>query len=125
MKKPSRESQPWAEDVIHRFSTRSRSGYEPEGGLILDPNGNLYGTTYLGNDGSLRGSVFNLKHASGRDDSWAFGALHGFAGIPDGENPTGALIFDRSSNLYGTTQYGGTGTGCSFTGCGTVFGLAP
>lgn len=33
-------------------------------------------------------------------------------------------IFDGIGNLYGTTGQGG-GTGCSGTGCGTVFELSP
>jgi uncharacterized repeat protein (TIGR03803 family) len=40
----------------------------------------------------------------------------------DGYQPVGALIFDSSGNLYGTTA--GGGTGCT-GGCGTVFELKP
>ena len=46
----------------------------------------------------------------------------------DGIGPVSALIFDNAGNLYGTTQYGGTGI-CTFNtttpGCGTVFELSP
>jgi uncharacterized repeat protein (TIGR03803 family) len=45
----------------------------------------------------------------------------------DGIGPVSALIFDKAGNLYGTTQYGGTGI-CTFSstpGCGTVFELSP
>ena len=37
----------------------------------------------------------------------------------DGINPLASLIFDTAGNLYGTTEYGGTG------GSGTVFELSP
>jgi hypothetical protein len=35
------------------------------------------------------------------------------------------LIFDASGNLYGTTQYGGTGNECTYYYCGTVFEAEP
>ena len=34
------------------------------------------------------------------------------------------LILDSAGNLYGTTEEGGTGSGC-YRGCGTVFELIP
>jgi uncharacterized repeat protein (TIGR03803 family) len=44
----------------------------------------------------------------------------------DGDTPVAALVFDSAGNLYGTTEYGGTGV-CKkrvdFPGCGTVFEL--
>jgi hypothetical protein len=126
MKKASGgETRSWTEDVLYRFSTRSQSGYEPEAALIFDASGNLYGTTYVGNTGTLRGSVFRVKPPGGKIDTWTLSTLHGFTGTPDGENPTTALIFDKVGNLYSTTQYGGTGSGCGFTGCGAVFEVMP
>jgi hypothetical protein len=46
-----------------------------------------------------------------------------------GFGPYASLAADAAGNLYGTTEYGGTGT-CSLTannniGCGTIFRLAP
>ncbi len=43
-------------------------------------------------------------------------ALHAFLG-PDGETPKATVTMDAAGNLYGTTQYGGTG------GYGSVFKL--
>jgi len=45
--------------------------------------------------------------------------LYSFAGVPDGQNPTGALVFDNAGNLYGTTFSGG------YKSNGTVFELSP
>jgi uncharacterized repeat protein (TIGR03803 family) len=45
--------------------------------------------------------------------------LHRFIGTTEGANPAGALIFDKTGNLYGTTEYEGAG---GFYG--TVFRLA-
>jgi uncharacterized repeat protein (TIGR03803 family) len=44
----------------------------------------------------------------------------------DGFGPVSGLIFDAAGNLYGTTEYGGTGS-CTgvFPGCGTVLELSP
>jgi hypothetical protein len=42
----------------------------------------------------------------------------------DGASPHGALVFDSTGNLYGTTE--GGGTNCQGVGgCGTVFELTP
>jgi uncharacterized repeat protein (TIGR03803 family) len=43
---------------------------------------------------------------------------------PDAFEPMGYLTFDRSDNLYGVTQYGGTGP-CQPAGCGAVFEFTP
>jgi uncharacterized repeat protein (TIGR03803 family) len=47
--------------------------------------------------------------------------------LSDGGWPEGGVTRDASGNLYGTTFYGGTGTGCDiyFDGCGTVFKIDP
>jgi uncharacterized repeat protein (TIGR03803 family) len=51
--------------------------------------------------------------------------LYTFKGGNDGIYPSGALVFDSSGDLFGTTYYGGTGTCSSFSGngCGMVFEL--
>ena len=45
--------------------------------------------------------------------------LHVFTG-PDGKYPT-SLLIDKSGNLYGTAQEGGSSNNCAQLGCGTVF----
>jgi uncharacterized repeat protein (TIGR03803 family) len=40
--------------------------------------------------------------------------LYNFTGGADGATPESALIFDREGNLYGTTAYGGAGSGTVF-----------
>ena len=53
--------------------------------------------------------------------------LHTFTGIgEDGANPRVGVTMDKAGNLYGTTEYGGTGpcNSQSTQGCGTVFRLA-
>jgi len=91
------------ESVLYSF-TGAADGGNPEGGLIFDPAGNLYGTTYYGGSGPPlgygSGVVFKVD-ATGRET-----VLHSFSG-PDGANPTGTLALDGAGNLYGTTVLGG------------------
>ncbi len=60
--------------------------------------------------------------------NWTLTTLYSFAG-DDGANPFGALIFDKSGALYGTTSTGGAGwspsSPCVSPGgsCGTAFKL--
>ncbi len=82
----------------------------PEGGLIADRDGNLYGTTSFGG-GSNNGVVFEL--AAGSDTVTTLASFSG----SDGSEPYGSLLMDSSGNLYGTTPDGGT------SGLGTVFEL--
>ena len=119
---PSAKSGRWKETIVYTFN---QDAYSPQGALIFDHSGNLYGTTNVGGGGSRRGNVFQLKPPIRQGGAWTHSVLHGFTGIPDGENPAATLTFDKDGNLYGTTQYGGTGSGCSFTGCGTVFEVKP
>jgi len=107
--------------VLYSFPGKQQVSVTPRLGLIMDKNGNLYGTT--GNIQSNDGTVFELS--PGPDGTWTETVLHTFAG-KDGLVPSGGLIQDASGNLYGTTQYGGEnyGVGASI-GDGVVFELSP
>jgi uncharacterized repeat protein (TIGR03803 family) len=107
----------WTESVLHSFN--GSDGSSPFAGLIFDAAGNLYGTTSLGG-GSNFGTVFKLTPNA--DGSWAESVLHSFIGS-DGSYPLAGLIFDAAGNLYGTTEFGGSG--CGGSGCGVVFKLTP
>jgi uncharacterized repeat protein (TIGR03803 family) len=99
--------------MLYAFTGGSDGAY-PNGGLIFDASGNLYGTTYGGgaNDG---GTVFELT--SNSDGTWTQSVLHSFAyhsKASDGSLPGAGVTFDASGNLYGTTTYGGAGSGVVF-----------
>jgi len=113
----------WKETVIYGFKSDSYT-YTPAV-AVFDKSGNLYGTTNVGPSQSLAGSVFRLKPPNQNGGSWSFSLLRGFTGVPDAAFPNTNLSLDKSGDLYGTTQAGGTGTGCGHGGCGTVFEVSP
>ncbi len=80
-------------------SFNSVDGTDPEGGLVMDESGNLYGTTYSGGaDGD--GTVFEVAQGTAMITS-----LASFNGA-NGANPSASLILDSADNLYGTTSAG-------------------
>ena len=99
-----------SETALYSFG-QSGDGEDPRPKLIIDSEGNLYGTTTYGGTNGL-GTVFKVT-PSGTET-----VLHNFSG-PDGGNPWGGLAFDRQGNLYGTTA------GYGANGQGTVFKLTP
>lgn len=103
------------ETVLHSF-TGSGDGELPEGSLIMDQHGNLYGTTTGGGTYDF-GTVFKL------DPSGNETILYSFTGGDDGLAPVGGLVMDAANNLYGTTSGGGAFHNC-YGFCGTVFKLA-
>ena len=74
-------------------------GAFPTGGLAIDPQGNIYGTTMFG--GSGEGVAFEVTPEGVET------LLHTFSGGQDGGVPTGGLIRDANGNLYGTAAEGG------------------
>jgi uncharacterized repeat protein (TIGR03803 family) len=103
------------ETVVHAFQFDS-GGYYVSGGLILDPQGNLYGTASDG--GAGYGVVYKL------DPAGLETVLYSFTGGADGSEPNGPLLRDSAGNLYGTTQSGGTGVGGA-PGYGVLYKLDP
>jgi len=111
------------ETVLYSFNLTD--GGQPQGGLVRDSSGNLYGTTI---EGGGNGTVFKVNPAGEAT------VLHNFLGTGDGAAPTGRLVRDSAGNLYGTTVGGGTGICNSYDarrkrweniGCGTIFKVDP
>jgi uncharacterized repeat protein (TIGR03803 family) len=99
----------WTESVLYSF-TGGGDGGEPQTALILDPGGNLYGTTNSGGRGY--GVVFKL--APNLDGTWTESVLHAFTAGNDGWGQISSLVFDKAGNLYGTAQGGKYGQGVIF-----------
>jgi uncharacterized repeat protein (TIGR03803 family) len=106
----------WTEDLLYSFVDNGRDGKQPNGGMVLDAAGNVYGTTQTGGTGSGRGIVFELSQGSG---AWIETVLHNFASNGDGIAPVTGLIMDATGNLYGTTDFGGT------TNSGVIYEVTP
>jgi uncharacterized repeat protein (TIGR03803 family) len=94
------------ETVLYTFT--GPDGSTPDGSLVRDLSGNLYGTTSVGGAAG-HGTVFELSTAS------QLTTLHSFTGGADGSSPVAGLIADAQGNLWGVTSRGGSG------GYGTVF----
>ena len=118
-----RTAKGWKEQLLHSFPALPNDGQVPGlGALVLDAEGNLYGTTVQGGRFACTdvgcGTIFKLtRNASG---FWEETILYNFAGGSKGSGPGAGVVMDRLGNLYGTTIYGGSG--CD---CGVVYKLAP
>lgn len=122
---PAQPGGAWTETVLFNFSGTFDTGGGTTGGVTLGADGALYGTTYSGSGGPS-GTVFRLTPPAAGHRHWTHTILYTFAGFSDGADPEGEVVFDKNGNLYGTTNYGGTGgPNCFGSPCGTVFQLVP
>jgi len=108
----------WTETILHSFGTIPFDGNYPEGGVVLDAGGNLYGTAKNGGGHPGCGVVFRLAPPAAGKTAWTESILYNPSILP-GCSPIGELSFDKLGNLYGVM---GTGT---LTGIGAIFKLAP
>jgi uncharacterized repeat protein (TIGR03803 family) len=89
--------------ILHRSKGRE-DGRVFATALLIDAQGNLYGTTSAGGKFG-DGTVFELS--PNPDGSWTEQLLYNFTGGSDGSSPDSSLIFDRKGNLYGSSYWGG------------------
>ncbi len=109
---PGTGARNWTKAILYAFQG-SEDGYSPQGGVTLDPNGALYGTTEFGGT-QYRGTVYKLTpNAPGQP--WTKTILHDFGGVGDGAYPTGHVTLDDAGTIFGTTWQGGS------TNDGTVY----
>jgi uncharacterized repeat protein (TIGR03803 family) len=104
----------WTESVLYSFDGGS-DGASPWAGVTLDEAGNIYGTTASGGAFGV-GTVYELSPSG---SGYTKKILHSFQTQSDGSEPYAGVVLDRSGNLYGATQFGGSGGG------GTAFELSP
>jgi uncharacterized repeat protein (TIGR03803 family) len=105
------------ETVLHSFAGSPTDGADPKARLIVDQNGNLYGTTFTGGS-SNSGTVFKI------DTTGTEIILYNFTGGSDGGNPFGGVTLDANGLLYGTTQNSTDSTVKPYGCCkGTVYVL--
>jgi uncharacterized repeat protein (TIGR03803 family) len=121
--------------TLHNFCSQPNcaDGSLPGTALVQGFDGNFYGTTRYGGTGTCPdydgfqpfgcGTIFKITPQG------ALTTLYNFcvASCEDGYDPLGSLIQARDGNFYGTTNFGGTGSGgpeCR-TQCGTIFQITP
>jgi len=101
--------------VVHSF-VRSIGPYTPQGGVLLDKAGNVFGTASDGGRFGF-GAAYELSPSAG---AYRFRTLYDF-GNSDGRSPTGSLVAGPAGALFGT----GSGLGAGSQTGGTVFELMP
>jgi uncharacterized repeat protein (TIGR03803 family) len=96
----------WTETILHTFN--AGNGHDGAGSaapIVIDSNGNLFGTTVSGGKDGFYGVVFELTlNSLGK---WQESILHSFTDGNDGGEPNAGLTLDASGNLYGTGASGG------------------
>jgi uncharacterized repeat protein (TIGR03803 family) len=122
---PKTKGGAWKEKVLYSFKSGT-DGANPNGGLVFDLNGAIYGTTRIGgfncphNSGQGCGTVFKLAAPTEKGGPWTERLLDRFnPGNSGPAEPVAGVVFDQSGNLYGTTFGGGN------SGSGTIFQLGP
>jgi hypothetical protein len=93
----------WTISVLHAFRGKADGGL-PQGGVVLDSAGNVYGTTSAwGPEGG--GTTFQLSNSG---SSWTLKTIHAFGVGVDGKFPAGLLALGSGGTIYGMTQDGGS-----------------
>jgi uncharacterized repeat protein (TIGR03803 family) len=114
------------ESILYSFKGGSDGQY-PDGTLVADASGNLYGTTSTGgsNNFNRNGTLYMLTKST---SDYTYSQIYSFgsSSVPnDALNPTGALALDGST-LYGTSVNGGNDGGasnCDGHSCGTIYSI--
>ena len=113
---PSDSKDQWTETILHSFTASGDAAF-PSSELVMDKDGNLYGTSTLGGANNL-GAVYELSPPKAPSNAWTEAVIFSFNGT-NGTLPAGRLQFDVNGALYGTTDGGGAGSE------GAVFKLTP
>jgi uncharacterized repeat protein (TIGR03803 family) len=103
------------ETIVYAFDPTTgdpKAAAGPEGTLVEDGNGNLYGATQYGGssrttsanpDADPSGTIFEITAAGTAVILSNFGPTNA-----DGTHPSGSLVLDKDGTLYGVTSSGGT-----------------
>jgi len=108
----------WKEQQLYAYTGLSDGAY-PNGDLIFDQAGHIYGTTYQG-PGNTGGDVFELADTG---TGWKQEVLYSFTDAADGWVPAAGLAA-WNGHYYGTAAYGQSSAAC-FPGCGSIFAVTP
>jgi uncharacterized repeat protein (TIGR03803 family) len=119
----------WTENILYSFKSDNDGTY-PDGGIVFDPDGNIYGTTSeggafgtygpgKGGDGTVYELVAPVGNGSYYERTlWSFD-------VTDGLYPFESLVLDSAGNFYGATEAGGLSGGPpGYSGFGVAFELS-
>ena len=111
--KLTRSNSGWTESIVDSFGIIYG---DPEAGVTLGGDGNLYGTLAYANGSPpcCYGAIYRLERSG---SGWTEHILYilGTGGQDDGGYPYSGVVFDSAGNLYGaTTTYGANGGGTVF-----------
>lgn len=105
--------------TVYNFCSQGGSactdGAQPRMGLMLDSNGDLYGTTLFGGANN-RGTIYRITPAGVPTTLYSFCSL---ASCADGWAPYGVLLQSSGRGIYGTTNQAGK------YNAGTIFDITP
>lgn len=111
----------YGHSVLHSFCRHDcKDGNNPNGKLVIDTAGNLYGTTSAGG-AHRQGIIYRLSPPKAGHTRWTLHTLYAFCAIGgdkclDGAGPVTGLTYqgaesgapyDNHDPLYGVTQFGG------------------
>lgn len=107
----------WTEAVLYSFKGGS-DGDSPISTLVIDGQGNLYGTTSDGGSALCGcGTIFRLSPSSG--GGWTESVEYRFPGTPKPAFAYNGMVSDGKGNYYGATVHGGK------TNNGAVYKFTP
>jgi uncharacterized repeat protein (TIGR03803 family) len=107
---------------LYSFSQQGGHGWQPMAGVIVGPQGQLYGTTLYGGAYTY-GTVYELAPPVSSGGAWAEIVLHSFGDQSGDVYPYAGLALGPGGALYGVTEAGGSSS-LPFTN-GTVYQLKP
>jgi hypothetical protein len=123
LKPPSSPGGSWTERTLFNLWPDGAAGMYPTAGLV-SAGGSFYGTTSISDGLGGCGSVYEVSPPTASGGAWTGTAIYDFDN-GGGCNSDAPLTVGPGGVLYGTTYNGGSGTACSYSGCGTVFQLTP
>jgi uncharacterized repeat protein (TIGR03803 family) len=95
--------------ILHEFDgTSTTDGYGPTPGLVAATDGNFYGATSNGNQGSAYGTLFKITKSGIYSLLYVFDSAHGATQFATSMQHTNGI-------LYGLTYQGGNGGGVFYS----------
>lgn len=110
-----------ADTTLYPFCSLAEcfDGWQPEGLPLLDAQGDIFDTTWLGGSSGQGNGWGTLFELSGSTLQILYNFCSQWPTCSDGCNPSSGVISDSSGNLYGMAL------GCGANGWGVVFKITP